>query len=483
MSSFGQNLRTAEERILKISVGPYSTAFDISGDPALHEWNFHCEADTVCTISLEFDWIGDLILAFTSLMPADNIRGWRADVVEKIRQAGPTVVRFPGGCFVSFFDWKTAIGSRDEREPQESFYWGGLEENDVGLAEFMDLAELCGFDAQICFNMMTSTPFDARCMVEYLNAPADVGYGRLRALHGHPEPWNVRLFECDNEVYRKWNAIQYAEKCVEFAREMRLASPDIEFMMVIYTYDIANTPKMLEIAGGDINYVTHRDGTPETVATYLPIVREYNQKHNTDIRLVNTEWLPSSHSPEPFDNPNIDQNYEWDAGIHNDYDKVFSRHQISWNYALNGAHRVLDYMSYGGDFALGNFNNMANTFGQNLVEASKDMAWLSCMGEVFALFKRQFAPCVSALAETGDPLVFALFAKGEDGKEKLYVINHGSAEKTYTLPEGFTRACDGLVGPCRSAHVTEKDKPVKRLTLNITDGIVTLPGLSIVCFE
>ena len=171
----------------------------------------------------------------------------------------------------------------------------------------------------------------------------------------------------------------------------------------------------------------------------------------------------------------------WDAGIYNDYDKVFSRHQISWNYALNGAHRILDYISYGGEFALANFNNMANTYGQNLVEASKDAAWLSCMGEVLALFHRQFAPCVAAPAETGDPLVFALFTRGEDGKEKMYVVNHGSAEKTCVLPEGFTHVCDGLAGLCRSAHTTETDKPVRRLALNVTDGKVTLPGLSFVC--
>ena len=91
-------------------------------------------------------------------MPDDNLGGWRADVVEKLKEASPSVVRFPGGCFVSFYNWESSIGDRDTREPQPSFYWGGLEENDVGLDEFLHLSRLVGFVPQICFNMMTSDP-------------------------------------------------------------------------------------------------------------------------------------------------------------------------------------------------------------------------------------------------------------------------------------------------------------------------------------
>lgn len=481
ISGFGINLRSANPRILEVAIGEYKTQFDVSGEIGLHEWSFAAEKDEVCSLSLTFCWKGDLILAFTSLMPSDNIRGWRKDVVELIREAGPTVVRFPGGCFVSFFDWKTGVGPRDEREPTESYYWGGLEENDVGLAEFMDLAELCNFEAQICFNMMTASPFDARCMVEYLNAPADVGYGRLRMLDGHEKPWNVRYFECDNEVYRKWNPIQYAHKCVEFIREMRLVSPEAEFMMVGYGYSLDVFPKMLEIAGNDIDYVIHRDGRPEWVAQVLPMIREYNQKTGRNIRLVNTEWLSPCGSPEPFDEPGIPQYFDWDGSIHNDYDKGWSRQQISWNYALNGAGRILDYMSYGGEFALANFNNMTNTFGQNLIEAAKDKAWLSCMGEVFAFFHRQFEPCYTATANTGDAAVTALFTRSQDHKEKLYIINRTGTEKEYELPENFNTVCDGLTAPFRSAHVTENFKPVTHILPAIENGRIKLPPLSMVC--
>ena len=66
----------------------------------------------------------------------------------------------------------------------------------------------------------------------------------------------------DNEPGRKWTACQYAEECVKFAREMRLADPDIELMMAAYTYSPDLLPDMLEIAGKDIQYVIYRQGDP-----------------------------------------------------------------------------------------------------------------------------------------------------------------------------------------------------------------------------
>ena len=483
ISGFGMNLRSAQVYPVRIRLGSQETVLEVSGDPREYHWSFRAEKDETVTLSIEFDWKGTLILAYTTLMPQDNIKGWRKDVVELLRQAHPTVIRYPGGCFVSFFDWRSSIGPRQLREPVESFYWGGLEENDVGLAEFMDLSQLCGFAPQICFNMMTQTPFDARCMVEYLNAPADVGYGRRRMLDGYAEPWNVELFECDNEPYRKWSALQYAEKCVEFIREMRQVSPEAKFMMVGYGYSPEQLVQMLEIAGQDIDFVIHRDGSPEMAARILPILRAYNEAHDRDIRMVNTEWLSPYSSPEPFEDPEIQMDYDWDGAIHNDYNKVISRHQLCWNYALNGVHRILDYISYGGDFALANFNNLVNTFGQNLVEATKDTAWLSCMGEVFAFFHRNFSPCYASPAETGNELLFGLFVRDEAGKEKLYLVNHGSAPLSCTLPEGFTRITDGLTGSGRGSFVTETDKPVQHVEPETLPQEFTIPGLSVLCLE
>ena len=153
-------------------------------------------------------------------------------------------------------------------------------------------------------------------MVEYLNAPEDVGMGAPSYAKRHKGSltgsgclkWTMSREE-------KWTARQYAEECVKFAREMRLADPDIELMMAAYTYSPELLPDMLEIAGKDIQYVIYRQGDPDFVHKILPVIREYNRKNGTYLKLVNTEWLPSCHSPEPFENPAMPQDFRWHGEV------------------------------------------------------------------------------------------------------------------------------------------------------------------------
>ena len=364
-----------------------------------------------------------------------------------------------------------------------SFYWGRLEDNDVGLDEFMKLSRLVGFAPQVCFNMMSSTPYKARQLVEYLNARADVGMGRLRRLNGHTAPYGVRFFEMENEPSRKWTARQYAGQCVAFAEEMRLADPGIELMLAAYSYPPETLAGMLNVAGGHIDYVIYRRGDPEFVGSVLPIIREYNAAHGTDIKLVNTEWLASCTSIEPFDDPVIPTAFRWHAEITNDYRTILSTHQVSWNYALNAAHRLLDYMGYGGDFHLANFNNMCNTWGQNVIEASKDMCFLSCAGQVFSFFRRNFAPCVACETETGDERVCARMVKDGGGITRLYLINHATAEQRVKLPRGEWRFAEGIAAPNRMSRAKENDNPVIGFAAQISGGTIALPGLSLSCLE
>jgi hypothetical protein len=481
LNGFGDSIHSEDEKSLQVKIGRYETSFGLTTVSKAFEWQFTAAQTEEVEISLLFGFEGTLLLSCASLMPADNLGGWRRDVVEKLQEVAPSVVRFPGGCFVSFYNWESSIGDRDTREPQPSFYWGGLEENDVGLDEFLHLSELVGFEPQICFNMMTSSPFKSRQMVEYLNAPMETGMGRLRMLNGHTEQYNVRLFEMDNEPGRKWTAEQYALQCVNFSREMRLADSAIQFMMAAYSYSPELLPYMLEIAGKHIDYVIYRQGNPAFVAQILPVLRAYNAKNGTNLKLVNTEWLPSCRSIEPFEDPNVPVNFSWHGEITNDYRNVFSTQQLSWNYALNGAHRLLDYISYGGEFALANFNNLCNTWGQNVIEATKDSCYLSCMGQVFALFAKLFQLCVSAKVDTGDNRLFALAVKTPDGKEQLFVVNHSSEEIEAGLPAGTWKCQDGLSGDGRLSHEGEHKRCVHACRAKTDGHKAAFPPLSIVC--
>lgn len=483
LNGFGETIHSGEPQILNVRVGRYTEAFTLTTESQIFEWKFVACATEITDISLTFTFEGTVLLSSISLMPEDNLGGWRADVVEKLKEVSPSVVRFPGGCFVSFYNWESSIGDRNKREPQPSFYWGGLEENDVGIDEFMELSQMVGFEPQICFNMMTSTPFKARQLVEYLNADSSIGMGRQRMLNGHMHPYGVKLFEMDNEPGRKWTAKQYANQCVAFAKEMRYADPDIEFMMAAYAYDPSLLPAMLEIVGREINYVIYRQGNPEFVDKIMQTINSFNKKNGTKIRLANTEWLPSCKSAEPFEDPEMPMDFRWCGEIVNDYRKIFSTQQMSWNYALNGAHRLLDYISYGGSFALANFNNMCNTWGQNVIEATKDTCYLSCMGHIFAMFAKVFKPCVASKVETTAPQIFAIATLDNEGRHQIYVINHSSLDITVSLPKGKWRVQAGLRGNSRMSHENGFLHCVQDYMAEVEDNIIVMPGISFLCFR
>ena len=258
---------------------------------------------------------------------------------------------------------------------------------------------------------------------------------------------------------------------------------------------------MLEIAGKSINYVIYRQGWPAFVEKVMPVIRGYNEKNGTNIRLVNTEWLPSCGSVEPFEDPSIPTNFRWHGEITNDYRSIFGTHQGSWNYALNGAVRLMDYMSYGGEFAIANFNNMCNTWGQNVIEATKDTCYLSCMGEVFCFFNRNFEPCYAVKTVAGeegnspaarpraeelrgyDPeeKVSALLTKNGKGIEKLYLVNHSSSAETVVLPEGNWICADAIYADGRIIRAKPDEQVVKPCDIPVEDGKATLRGMSLCC--
>jgi alpha-L-arabinofuranosidase len=340
-------------------------------------------------LELTYEWKGNVALSCCSMMPKDNILGWRKDVVERLKEIKVPVIRYPGGCYVSFYNWRNYVGPRDTRENSTSFYWGGLDDNDAAIDEFLQLCEVIDCEPQICINMMSSTPYKAGELIEYLNGDDHTPMGRYRTENGVTRNRKVRFIELDNEAGRKWTALQYAEQVVDYAKAMKAVDPGIELMMMFYSFDheLEYFDQMLQIAGKHIDYVIHRNGGPEFVSNTLQILRKYNQANGTNIKLTNTEWLASGNSPEPFDDSEIPQRFGWKPQLQDSYKKVLSYRQIHWFYALNGASRLLDFLSYGGEYYLANFNNCVNTWGQNVIESSKEGAWLSPMGEVFRFFR------------------------------------------------------------------------------------------------
>lgn len=313
-----------------------------------------------------------------SLMPLDHVHGWRRDVAGALKRVRPRILRWPGGCYASFYHWRDGIGPAHERRPRESTYWGGLENNDVGTAEFVSLCREIGAEPFICANVMTGSPAEAAEWVAYCNASAEHPMGALRAQQGYPEPFGVTYWELDNETYREYGALEYAQRCAEFAQAMKAAGPGIKLVMVGYWRFHAFLPEMLEIAGPHIDFVTDRELDEGYLRGVLETLRAYNAKSGRNIRLCNTEWLaPSEDVPVA-----LDAAEQASGGLK----ATLQNRQIRWRYAMNAAKQLLVFQRLGGEFVFANFNNLANTWGQNVIECPKEGCYLSATGRVFELF-------------------------------------------------------------------------------------------------
>ena len=168
-----------------------------------------------------------------SLMPADNVQGFRREVVSALATLHSGVYRFPGGNFVSGpYDWRDAIGDPDRRPPRWDPVWRAVQPNDFGLDEFMTLCGLLDVAPYVNVNAGFGDAHSAAEEVEYANGAATTPMGRLRAANGHPRPYGIKYWGIGNEMWGDWQygymaLDQWIAKQGQFAREMRKADPSI----------------------------------------------------------------------------------------------------------------------------------------------------------------------------------------------------------------------------------------------------------------
>lgn len=364
-----------------------------------------------------------------SLMPLNSEKGWRKDVIESLKKIGVPIVRFPGGCFASFYNWRDGIGPRLERVPITSEFWGGLVENNVGTAEFIDFCRMIGSQPFLCVNMLTGSSSEAAEWVAYCNAGEEVPGGKLRKMHGYPEPFNVKYWELDNETYRKFGYKDYALKCIEYSDAMKAVDPGIQLVMVGYGWFNNNLKEMLEIAGKYIDLITDRAGSEIALKRDLVIINDYNKLNGTNIRLCNTEWMAPLIGVGAADKAlRLRQNQK---------EMTRQDHQITWNYALNIARQLLTFQRLGGQFEFANFNNLANTWGQNIIECPKEKVFISAAGKVFELMSKSRAAWILKTDTLIDlEGVYAQSALSNDKKTLIiYLLNYlpGNTDLSFDL--------------------------------------------------
>jgi alpha-N-arabinofuranosidase len=132
--------------------------------------------------------------------PIPNLKGYRKDIVEALKELEIPVLRWPGGCFADLYHWKNGIGPKEERPPMMNVFWGEVvEDNSFGTHEFLDLCELLETEPYIAVNVGSGTPQEAYDWVEYVTSDANTPMANLRRKNGREKPWKVKYWGIGNE--------------------------------------------------------------------------------------------------------------------------------------------------------------------------------------------------------------------------------------------------------------------------------------------
>jgi alpha-N-arabinofuranosidase len=156
-----------------------------------------------------------------------DARGFRTDVLREIRTLGVPLVRYPGGNFVSGYNWLDGVGPAKDRPRVLERAWNSIETNQFGTNEFMAWCQAAGTEPLLAVNLGTGTAESAAALVEYCNVARGTRWSDLRQRHGVKEPHAVKYWCLGNEMDGKWQighmtAREYGRKAADAARQMRV---------------------------------------------------------------------------------------------------------------------------------------------------------------------------------------------------------------------------------------------------------------------
>ncbi len=158
-------------------------------------------------LEITFTGLGTVTIGAVSLMPSHNFHGMRWDVIEKMKELGTKLLRWPGGNFAGEYHWKDGFLPRDQRAPFQSWLWLetqphtlGYDFHEINTDDFIALCREIGAEPFITLNPTWNTPEESAQWVEYCNGDETTPYGKLRAQRGNPEPYNVRFWSLGNEI-------------------------------------------------------------------------------------------------------------------------------------------------------------------------------------------------------------------------------------------------------------------------------------------
>jgi alpha-L-arabinofuranosidase len=409
-------------------------------------------------------WVNKLCL-----MPADNQKGWRADVVAALKEIRPGILRWggstvdPGG-----YRWKNGLGDRDQRTPWPNQVWGRIDSNDVGVDEFCQFCELIGAAPLICVSFSDGAA-SAHDLAEYCNGGADTGWGARRAANGHPAPYQVKFWEIGNEI--TGDDPKYLDEFPAFITAIRSAAPGTA---ILTSYP---SQKLLDRVGRDIDFVCPHHYTTDLAACGSEFDRIGAMLDHTPgcshIKIGVTEW-------------NIDAG-AWGLG---------RARESTLLAGLENARYLNLMMRHSDRVRIANRSNLANSFcGATILTAAAGTGVLRQPSHyVMKLYSLHAKPVPLSVPEADRRL--DLFACGSDGLQSVVIFAVNPTRDSVQLVPGFTgfaralrvasaeAVCDVMNRrqPDVENHWQEPER-VKIIPLPVRDGTVGLPPFSATVVE
>lgn len=167
--------------------------------------------------------------------PLSDSNGFRRDVLREIRQMGVPIIRYPGGNFVSGYNWLDGVGPQRDRPPVLDKAWNTIDSNQFGTNEFLAWCKLAGTQPLMAVNLGTGTPEQAAALVEYCNVDKGTRWSDLRRQHGIAQPYHVTHWCLGNEMDGPWQighmtAREYGMKAADAGRQMRYVDPALKLV-------------------------------------------------------------------------------------------------------------------------------------------------------------------------------------------------------------------------------------------------------------
>ena len=383
---------------------------------------------------------GKLRIGTVSLMPADNVQGWRPDTLKLMKDLNSPVYRWPGGNFVSAYNWRDGIGDVDKRPPRKNPAWTGVEHNDVGIHEFMTLCKLLNTEPFIAVNTGLGTVEEIAEEVEYCNGSPESKQGKLRAANGHREPFGVKWWAVGNEMYGGWQKghmplAKYVEKHNRSAKAMWAMDPKAKLIAVGHVGDWSKT--MLTVCANHMTllsehiYCQTRKSLPAHVAQMTRSIRRVGDAHRQyrkdlpalkgkDIRIAMDEW-----------------NYWYGPHV---YGELGTRYFL--RDALGCAAGLHEFYRYSDVYFMANYAQTVNVIG--CIKTSKTQAQMAATGVVLELYRKRYGQIPVICDGDASPLDVAGAWTADRKAFTLAIVNPTLTKQTLDLTiKGVKLASEG----------------------------------------